>query len=105
VRANLRAPLDVAALARSAGMSVRSLHRYCLQILDTTPAKLVEKLRVEHARTLLTTTRLGTKTIAMRSGFGAAARMARAFDRTLGVAPSAYRMMFTSPRAPSAIRA
>jgi transcriptional regulator GlxA family with amidase domain len=76
---------------------VRSLHRYCLQVLDTTPAKLVEKLRVEHARTLLTTSQLGTKTIAARCGFGAPARMARAFDRTLGVAPSAYRMMF-SPR-------
>jgi transcriptional regulator GlxA family with amidase domain len=96
VRANLRQPLDVTALARNAGMSVRSLHRHCLEVLDTTPAKLVEKLRVEHARTLLTTTQLGTKTIAARCGFGAAARMARAFDRTLGVAPSSYRMMFSS---------
>jgi len=102
VRANLRAPIDVDRLARSAGMSVRSLHRHCLQVLDTTPAKLVEKLRVEHARTLLTTTQLGTKTIAARCGFGGAARMARAFERTLGIAPSAYRMMFSPPRAPSA---
>jgi transcriptional regulator GlxA family with amidase domain len=94
VRENLRAPIDVAKLARSAGMSVRSLHRHCLHVLHTTPAKLVEKLRVEHARTLLTTTHLGTKTVAARCGFGSAARMARAFDRTLGVAPSAYRMMF-----------
>jgi transcriptional regulator GlxA family with amidase domain len=98
VRANLRASISVRSLARTAGMSVRSLHRYCLQIFGTTPAKLVEKLRVEHARTLLTTTQLGTKTIAARCGFGAAARMARAFDRTLGVAPTAYRMMFTPPR-------
>jgi transcriptional regulator GlxA family with amidase domain len=98
VRTNLRAPIDVARLARNAGMSVRSLHRHCLEVLDTTPAKLVEKLRVEHARTLLTTTQLGTKTIAARCGFGGAARMARAFDRTLGVAPSAYRMMFSPPK-------
>jgi transcriptional regulator GlxA family with amidase domain len=96
VRANLRAPIDVAKLARCAGMSVRSLHRHCLEVIDTTPAKLVEKLRVEHARTLLTTTELGTKTIAARCGFGSAARMARAFDRTLGVAPTAYRMMFSA---------
>jgi transcriptional regulator GlxA family with amidase domain len=99
VRANLRAALDVAMLARNAGMSVRSLHRHCLDVMATTPAKLVEKLRVEHARTLLTTTNLGTKTIAARCGFGAAARMARAFDRTLGVAPTAYRVMFSPPRA------
>jgi transcriptional regulator GlxA family with amidase domain len=102
VRANLRAPIDVARLARSAGMSVRSLHRHCLHVLHTTPAKLVEKLRVEHARTLLTTTSLGTKMIAARCGFGSPARMARAFDRTLGVAPSAYRMMFSPPVASAA---
>jgi transcriptional regulator GlxA family with amidase domain len=93
LRANLRAPLDVTRLARRAGMSVRSLHRHCLQELGTTPAKLVEKLRVERARTLLTTTQLGTKTIAARCGFGTAPRMARAFERALGVAPAAYRVM------------
>lgn len=107
LRANLRASLDVDRLARNAGMSVRSLHRRCLQVLDTTPAKLIEKLRVEHARTLLATTPLGTKTIAARSGFGSAPRMARAFERTLGVSPLAYRMMFTTanPRAAGPPRA
>jgi len=93
LRANLRGPLDVDRLARRAGMSVRSLHRHCLQELGTTPRKLVEKLRVERARTLLTTTQLGTKTIAARCGFGTAPRMARAFERALGVAPTAYRAM------------
>lgn len=102
LRANLRAPLDVDKLARNAGMSVRSLHRHCLQVLDTTPAKLIEKLRVEQARTLLATTPLGTKTVAARCGFGSASRMARAFERTLGVAPRAYRMMFTTADARAA---
>jgi transcriptional regulator GlxA family with amidase domain len=91
LRANLRASLDVAKLARKAGMSVRSLHRHCRRALDTTPAKLIEKLRVEQARTLLATTPLGTKSIAARCGFGSATRMARAFERALGVAPRAYR--------------
>jgi transcriptional regulator GlxA family with amidase domain len=94
VRANLRAPLDAARLARKGGLSVRSLQRHCLQALGTTPAKLVEKLRVEQARTLLGTTQLGTKTIAARCGFGSASRMSRAFTRVLGVAPREYRTMF-----------
>ncbi|HEX8953417.1 MAG TPA: DJ-1/PfpI family protein [Polyangia bacterium] len=98
LRANLRASLDVTRLARRAGMSVRSLHRHCLQLLDTTPAKLVEKLRLEQARTLLTTTSLGTKAIAARCGFGTAARMALVFERALGVSPRAYRTMFSSAR-------
>jgi transcriptional regulator GlxA family with amidase domain len=74
-------------------MSVRTFHRRCVEQLGTTPAKLVEGLRVEHARTLLATTDLGTKTIAARSGFGSAPRMARAFERTLGVAPRDYRLV------------
>jgi transcriptional regulator GlxA family with amidase domain len=96
LRENLRAPLDVQRLARRAGMSVRSLHRLCLRTLDITPAKLVEKLRVEQARALLSTTQLGTKSIAARCGFGSAPRMARAFERALGVAPHAYRLMFAN---------
>jgi transcriptional regulator GlxA family with amidase domain len=95
MRANLRAPLDVATVAHRAGMSVRTLHRTCLHALDLTPAKLVEKLRVEHARSLLTTTRLGTKVVASRSGFGSTPRMTRAFQRALGVTPGAYRLMFS----------
>ena len=94
LRANLRASLDVTKLARRAGMSVRSLHRHCKEALDTTPAKLVEKVRIEQARTLLATTSLGTKTIAARCGFRTAARMAVVFERALGVAPRAYRTMF-----------
>ena len=99
LRVNLRASLDVAKLARRAGMSVRSLHRHSVQVLDTTPAKLVEKVRIEQARTLLATTSLGTKTIAVRCGFRTPARMARVFERALGVGPRSYRTMFASPNA------
>jgi transcriptional regulator GlxA family with amidase domain len=95
MRANLRSPLDVATVAHRAGMSMRTFHRSCLEALDLTPAKLVEKLRVEHARSLLTTTQLGTKVIAARSGFGSTPRMSRAFQRALGVTPGAYRLMFS----------
>jgi transcriptional regulator GlxA family with amidase domain len=104
MRANLRTPLDVATVAHRAGMSVRTFHRSCLEALDLTPAKLVEKLRVEHARSLLTTTQLGTKVIAARSGFGSTPRMSRAFQRALGVTPGAYRMMFSRDAAPTPSR-
>jgi len=89
-RANLRGAIDAGRLARRAGMSLRTFHRRCAEQLGTTPAKLIEGLRVEHARTLLATTELGSKTVAARCGFGSPRRMARAFERTLGVAPRAY---------------
>ena len=98
LRANLRSRLDVETVARKAGMSVRTLHRSCLQALDLSPAKLIEKLRVEQARTLLATTQLGTKDIAVKCGFGSTPRMTRAFQRALGVPPASYRLMFA--RAP-----
>ncbi len=92
-RTNLRADVDVPRLARKAGMSVRSLHRRCHAELGMTPAKLIERLRVEQARTLVSTTKLGTKVIAARCGFGSAARMARAFERVLGISPRDYRVL------------
>src|SRR5262249_35494438 len=92
LRSNLRTPLDVPALARRAGVSARSRHRRCQEEFGNTPAKLVEKLRVEQARTLLTTTDLGTKAIAARCGLRTAPRMAMAFERALGLGPRAYRV-------------
>jgi len=86
--------LDVTELARSAGMSLRTLHRRCLEQVGTTPAKLIERLRTEHARLLITTTGLEAKVVAARSGFENPARMARAFQRTLGLTPSGYRALF-----------
>jgi transcriptional regulator GlxA family with amidase domain len=92
-RSNLRRPIDVPGLARKAAMSIRTLHRRCAEELGTTPAKLIERIRVEQARTLLATTSLAQKSIASQCGFGSAARLTRAFERTLGVAPSNYRLM------------
>ena len=89
-RSNLRGTVDAGRLARRAGMSLRTFHRRCTEVLGTTPAKLLESLRVEQARTLLASTELGSKTVAARCGFGSPRRMARAFERTLGVAPREY---------------
>jgi transcriptional regulator GlxA family with amidase domain len=91
-RANLRG-LDVPRLAKLAGMSGRTLHRRCREHLGTTPAKLVERLRVEHARTLLTTTAHSLKHVAHASGFVSSARMRRAFERELGLGPSELRLV------------
>jgi transcriptional regulator GlxA family with amidase domain len=91
-RAHL-ATADLDALARRAGMSPRTLHRRCLAQLATTPAKLLDKLRVEHARTLLATTQLPAKALAAACGFGSSTRMNRAFTRQLGLPARAYRVV------------
>jgi transcriptional regulator GlxA family with amidase domain len=87
------ATADIDALARRAGLSVRTLHRRCLERLATTPAKLIDKLRVEHARALLTTTTIAPKALAAQCGFGNPTRMKRAFERELGIGPREYRVL------------
>lgn len=89
--------LGVEQLARAACMSRRTLHRHCLEQLGTTPAKLIERLSVEHARLLLSNGGLSAKVIAARSGFDNPVRMARAFQRTLGLTPRGYRALFANP--------
>lgn len=86
--------LDVDALAHKAAMSPRTLHRKTVEHLALTPAKLIEALRVEAARTLLSTTTLAQKDVAFRCGFHDTARMQRALKRSLGVDGSAVRLLF-----------
>lgn len=92
VRANL-ALADVERLAQHAHLSVRTLHRRCLDQLGTTPAKLIDKLRIEHARSLLTTSTLPLKTLAALCGFGNPTRMQRTFQRELGMGARDYRIL------------
>jgi transcriptional regulator GlxA family with amidase domain len=91
-RANL-AKADLEALAHRAGLSPRTFHRRCLEQLSTTPAKLLEKLRVERARDLLASSDQPVKSLAGACGFTSPARMKRAFERELGLTPRAYRLL------------
>jgi transcriptional regulator GlxA family with amidase domain len=84
---------DVDRVAARAGLSTRTLHRRCLEQLGTTPAKLLDKLRVEHARTLLSSTSMSAKALADACGFGNPARMKRAFQRELGMGPREYAVL------------
>ncbi len=87
VRRNLAEPLRVDDLAKLAGMSPRNFCRLFTSDLGLTPAKAVERLRVEAARADLDSGS-GVAEVALRCGFGDAERMRRAFQRRLGVSPS-----------------
>ncbi len=91
-RANLE-KADLETLARRAGLSPRTFHRRCLEQLSTTPAKLLDKLRVERARALLAASDLPAKSLAASCGFSSTARMKRAFQRELGLGPRQYRLL------------
>ena len=84
----------VAALARRVAMSPRNFARVFTREVGVTPAQFVEATRVEAARRRLEESTDGVEAVATRSGFGTAESMRRAFLRTLGVPPSAYRGRF-----------
>jgi transcriptional regulator GlxA family with amidase domain len=98
-RGRLEAELSVESLAKRAGMSVRTLHRRCLESMGTTPARLLAQLRVERAKTLLATTSMSAKEVAAHCGLRDGAQLARLCRRALGVAPLEFRARFAAPAA------
>ena len=87
--------LSLPVLATQAGMSERSFSRHYAESTGLTPARAVEKLRVEGARHLLSETRLPVKRISQRCGFGSEETMRRSFLRLLDTTPQDYRARFT----------
>lgn len=79
------------AMANRIGISVRHLGRLFAQHTGVTPARYVELVRVAVAETLLTGGRAPLCEVAARAGFGSPETMRRAFVRTVGVTPGAYR--------------
>ncbi len=90
--------LSVEALARRAAMSPRNFARVFGRMVGATPARFVERLRVEAARRRLVESGDGVDAVAADCGFGTAESMRRAFQRTLRVAPSDYRARFADRR-------
>lgn len=95
IASNLTGDLSVDRLAERVRMSPRTFARAYAARMRTTPAKAVEKMRLESARHLLEQTAAPLLEIARCSGFHDVERMRRAFERALHVTPSDYRRRFT----------
>jgi transcriptional regulator GlxA family with amidase domain len=91
---NLAKDLSIEVLADRAAMSARNFARVFASELGNTPARYVEQVRVEAARTLLASTDDGVEQIASRCGFSSAELLRRCFVRHFKVAPSQYRQHF-----------
>ena len=91
IRAHVSESLTVERLADRAAMSPRHFARAFTAETGTTPAKAVERFRLETARTAVESSDASFEQIAESAGFGDAGRMRRAFLRTLGLPPQALR--------------
>lgn len=91
---NVGADLRVERLAERAGMSPRNFARVYAATMGMTPARMVEKIRVEAVRRSLEETDLPIKKIAAAHGFHQEERLRRAFARQVGTTPAEYRRRF-----------
>ena len=95
---NLQKPLTVPLLAQRVAMSPRNFARVFAKEMNTTPAKFVERLRVEAARRRLEESHNNMEMIAGECGFGNVNSMRNVFQRTLKIAPGQYRRHFRHVR-------
>lgn len=84
----------IAAMARAANLSERSLIRHFQQATGQSPLSWLIGERVERTRELLETTSLDLDAIAAATGFAAQETLRHHFRTRVGVSPSAYRRSF-----------
>ncbi len=82
---------SVAELAALCGISPRHLHRQFLALTGKTVADYIEASRIEEAKRMLSRCDMPVKSIAQHCGFAYGNSFARAFRRSTGLSPQAYR--------------
>lgn len=101
ILANLAQPnLGVEALAAHMQMSPRNFSRVYREKTGQTPARAVERFRLEAACRLLEDSVRHVDQIAALCGFGDEGRMRKAFARQLQTSPTAYRQRLATSAAP-----
>ncbi len=90
-RANLHTPLTVPRLAEAAHLSPRQFSRAFRAETGQSPAKAIENLRVEAARSLMEQSNHPIEVVARQTGFSDRDQMRRAFLRAFGQPPQVLR--------------
>jgi transcriptional regulator GlxA family with amidase domain len=90
-RERLHEPLSIEQLADRAAMSTRHFSRAFARETGMTPAKAIERLRLEVSRERIESGAEPIERVATLAGFGDAERMRRAFIRVFGQPPQALR--------------
>lgn len=90
-RRHLANRLDVEELAGVAGLGTRQFNRVFIRETGQSPAKAIEHLRLEAARSLMEDTDQTIDAVAQQTGFADRNRMRRAFLRAFGQPPQTIR--------------
>ncbi|MDR6467192.1 transcriptional regulator GlxA family with amidase domain [Paraburkholderia graminis] len=90
-RLNLSKPLRVDDLAKAAHLSSRQFARIFLSETGISPAKAIERLRLEEARNLIERGRHSLETIARETGFRDRRHLREVFTRAYQITPQSLR--------------
>lgn len=96
IQEHLKEELTVETLAGELSMSPRNFARVFLRETGSTPAKYIDKLRLETACRYLVDTRLSLKEIAGFCGLGSIDTMRKVFLKHLNISPADYRTRFST---------
>ena len=88
---NLDKPVTVRQIAHALGVSEDQLTAAFQQVADTTPGKLIRRLRAEQALRTLQDRNMSVLETALASGFEDHSAFSRSFRRSFGFAPSGAR--------------
>lgn len=89
-------PLPVETLADRAAMGTRHFSRVFRTAFGTSPARFVERLRLDKARVILSGEGARIADVARAAGFSNPHGFRRAFERRFGLPPSQYRARFST---------
>lgn len=95
-----RRPLNLDDLARAAGVSPQHLLRLFRQAGETTPLRLLYRLRLERAQELLQRTGLSIAEVSQSCGFESPFHFSRRFREAYGQPPRKFRQAFWNPARP-----
>lgn len=93
LRGHLDEPLEIEALARLAGVSLRQLDRLFVRLFGESPRACLRRLRLERAARQLRSTRRRILAIALDAGFDSHESFTRSFARRFGHNPADYRRL------------
>ncbi|HUU98833.1 MAG TPA: helix-turn-helix domain-containing protein, partial [Phycisphaerae bacterium] len=91
IRERFSSSIDVADVVRASLLSRRTLERRFEKAMGRTLAREIGRVRIEHAKRLLSDTEMSMPQVAERIGLANAERLSVTFRRATGMTPSAYR--------------
>jgi AraC-like DNA-binding protein len=94
IQANCTRSLKLEEMAETAGYSLFYYNRMFHQIMGKTPVQYLLECRILVAKSLLISTKMAIKQIALESGFAQSSYFIRIFRRYEQVTPSDYRKMY-----------